>query len=390
MSLSVSPFAKLMFEKVNAKFVSGDATATNEKELQTIFKSFGATEVFARMGTMKNRYEPYIDYSFESMLEKAVIAKDLDLPLNPEINLCPDHADVRGQNGPDLSEFPEIELSKQWHELTIDEMCKAAAQFGEIVAREIFSAGARVNVWNIGNEVNLGYGGVAIKPFPNAFHKEYGPDWYKTPYAVNPELGQMSSAEFLSKSTNEQIKWAKTNLWPYQFRLMKAVTDGISSVDESARFSTHTTWAANTEFTLAFTKSLLESGFPLSSTGLAFYPSASPNAKANYERTKETIAALNSELGLSVFIAEYAYPASTPTGVYSNWSHEVEGYGFTAEGQAGFLKDFLDWGASNGICGVRPWAPDLCALGWEAFALFEADGSVMNPRLALSELAVRR
>ena len=383
-SLSISPFTDFLCGK-GYTFEYGEEKASTPMELQKLYMKAGATEVFGRLCTARKRYSENIaDHSLESTIEKACIARDLGLPFNPEVNLFAIYGDVLGQPGPDFSEYEEIKLSRPWEELTVEEMCDAAHIYGAVMSREILQTGVHVNIWDIGNEVNLGFGGVAIQPFPNAFINELGADWYKPPDAIDPEIGKMSIIKFLGMSESEQISWMREHVWPFQFKLMTAFTQGIESVDKTAKFTTHTTWAHNTDYTLAFAEGLLRSGFKLDCMGLSYYPSADKDAQGRYSCVKDTITRLNKELGLESFIAEYAYPASQPEGPYNQWCNSITGYDLTPDGQAGFLRDFLIWGLENNVCGIRPWAPELAVAGWEAFAIFEGGDHNLVARPALT------
>ncbi len=385
-SLSVSPFTQAVLSRgfiiEDSKIYSGSI-----KAIQEYFLQHGATEVFARICTRKNMYSlSNSDHSLQSALALAQMARELDLPLNPEINLFSIYGDVTGQPGPDFSDYPELKTEKPWNQLNIDEMCVLAEQYGAIIAESILGTGVSVNFWDIGNEVNLGFGGIALAPFPGAIESEMGKDWYLPPDMVDPEIGRMDTFRFLTMPQKDQIEWAREHLWPGQFALMSALAKGISSVDKEAKFSTHITWAHQSEFALAFTKSLIASAFPLDCMGLSLYPTSEASPDESFYHAKQTIRSIVQECGVKVFIAEYAYPAQEPSGVYKEWNKPVTGYPLTPSGQAAFTEDFLTWGMENGLSGIRPWAPDLVLYGWEAFSLFEKQGIKLIPRPVLNVL----
>lgn len=378
-ALSVSPFTDAMFRAGYTFEDEQGNKASDIEELQKLFVKHGSSEVFVRIATARKRYSlEASDHSLDTGLECARLAAKFGLPLNPEIALFKYYGDVSGQPAPDFSEYPEIKATKPWEQLTIDEMTALLRQYGELVAKELMATGAEINVWDIGNEVDFGIAGIAIQPFLHGIESEMGLDWYRAPDAVNPEIGKQSATS-LSKMGNEGlIKWLETNLWPYQAKLMNAVREGILKADTHAKFSTHIALSTNTDFAVAFYKAMLENGFKLDIAGLSFYPSSSAEPKNRLEAFKNTVKTINSDTGLPVFIAEYAYPAYPEgyiaVGPYLNWNNKVGNYGTNIEGQEALLRDMTSWGIKNGMCGIRPWAPELVTNGWKEFSIFSAEG----------------
>ncbi|MFA6736792.1 MAG: glycosyl hydrolase 53 family protein, partial [Saccharofermentanales bacterium] len=275
-------------------------------------------------------------------------------------------------------EYPEISVSKPWHELTIDEMVPILEKYGDVVAEELLATGVKVNVWDVGNEVNFGVAGVAVKPLPKAIDNEMGENWYRPPDKVNPEIGNLDVYSCLIMETDILVGWMETNLWPYQARLMNAVKTGILKADRGAKFSTHVTYAENTIFTTAFFKAMIENGFAPDVAGVSYYPSSLVDTKGRLTDFKSTVRCLYHEMGLPVFIAEYAYPdysaGTVADGPYKDWNNKVGNYEMDISGQAAFLHDLASWGSLNGICGIRPWAPELLVL-WKEFSMFSLTGS---------------
>ena len=390
-AMSVSPFAESMFAiGVTYEDDSGN-TATDVEELQKLFVEHGANEIYVRIATARKRYSlSSSDHSLETAVSRAKLAVKLGLPLNPELGLFSIYGDVTGQPGPDFSEYPEISVSKPWHELTIDEMVPILEKYGAIVAEELLSTGADINVWNIGNEVNFGTAGVAVQPLQGAMTGEMGSNWYRAPDAVNPEIGMKSVYSMLTTRNSELIDWMEINLWPYQAKLMNAVREGILTVDQDAKFSTHITFFENTEYATAFYNAMDENGFKVDVAGFSFYPSSTASPINRFEALKTTVKSVHDELGLPVFIAEYAYPAypedHTPTGPYKDWNKKQPNYEMDIEGQEQLLRDLASWGISNGICGIRPWAPDLVVL-WTEFAMFSVNYLTAKARPVIDSIA---
>jgi hypothetical protein len=61
-------------------------------------------------------------------------------------------------------------------------------EYGVLVARQIRGTGARIDVWDLGNENEVGVAGVAIRPSIESPH-------YQPPDAMDPEIGRMSTRQ---------------------------------------------------------------------------------------------------------------------------------------------------------------------------------------------------
>jgi len=385
-ALSVSPFTESEFTS-GIVFRDGKRLAQTTEELQRMYVAHGATEVYARIATTRIRNPGNGDHGLDRGLERAVLAKVLGLPFNPELGLWNAYGDVMCQPSPNFRDLPQLKVPGEWTSLSLDQMLPVLKEYGAIVAREIAGTGARVNVWDIGNEVDLGIAGVAIRPFTpqDCASTEGGPGWYKAPDAVDPEIGRMSRAKLLAMPVSDRIAWLRAHLWNYQGRMMAAVADGIRSVDPDAKFSTHTTTSlSNTAVNVAFYKAMREAGFDVDQIGLSYYPTISQNS---LPVLKETAATLQRELGRRVFIAEYGFPAAHIAGQFA-WNAPQEGYQQTDAGQAAFTRDLTAWGVRSGVLsGIRPWAPDFTDPVWSSMALFELAGKTANARPALNAIA---
>src|SRR5580698_1937227 len=92
-SLSVSPFTELVFG-AGITFTDGQSGAANPEELQRMFVKYGANEVYARIATTRAYRSGFGDHSLNRGLERARLAKALDLPFNPELGLFDIYGDV--------------------------------------------------------------------------------------------------------------------------------------------------------------------------------------------------------------------------------------------------------------------------------------------------------
>lgn len=366
-ALSLGQGAKSAFEE-GYVFKRGLKTATNLTELQKLYNDAGATEMFVRINTKRyNDGDLSIDpahaelHSLESGLEICRIASKLRMPINPEIMVAYTYMDSFSQQAPNFKDYPEIvKPNKPWSEYTLDEMKSVLRQYGALVARQLKKTGCSVNYWNLGNEANFGFGGVSVG--------------LKT--AVNPQLESKSLWEMFTLPSFG-TDWLKDNVWNYNGQMMAALADGIRKVDRKAKFSTHvTTSVADTTSITSFFQTLANNGFKVDQAGISFYPTSMTYNQDPVGTVKEMITALHLQVGVPVFIAEYAYPsASIDSGTYQDWDTPLTGYAISESDQARFTDDFLAWGRKNGVSGIRPWAPDLIEGEWRSMSLFNADAS---------------
>jgi hypothetical protein len=382
--LGATSFSDSMFVGGFA-FTDGQREARTTADLQRMMMAHGGNEVFTRLGSSRTVVGRRRGSGIAAALVRGALARSVDLPLNPELLLCAQYGDMGGQPEPDFSGFPEIKLSRPWHELGIAEMCEAMRIYGRLTAREILENGATVNVWDIGNEVEFGIAGVAIPPLDPRIG---GADWrYKAPDNVDPEIGKMTLGRFFTMAPPERVAWGKAHLWPYVGRIMAAVAEGIREVDPKAVFATHASAIASLmpEVFVGFYEALDAAGFRTLDLGVSYYPTNTKVIHDRFALFKKTVCTAMERLRRPVYIAEFGYAAGPVTYGGQDWANPVDGYPCTPKGQADFLRDLTEWGVRSGaISGIRPWAPDFVGSTWQGMALFEApkDGvSMARPAL---------
>jgi len=387
-SLSVSPFTEIVLN-AGTTFSDGTTPATTVEETQRLFVRHGANEVYARIATTQKYRTGFGDHSMDRGLERAKLAVALGLPFNPELGLFNIYGDIRCQPPPDFADYPAIKLPGPWSSLTLDQMIVALRAYGAAAARQIVSTGVHVRVWDLGNEVELGVAGVAVRPVAgNCDDTAGGPNWYQPPDRVDPAIGQMTFQTVMQMPEGRRIEWLAAHIWPYEAKLFAAVANGIRSVDPNARFSTHLSGIAATQpaVTVAFFKAMDAGGFTVNEIGISYYPTSSQFPRDRLQAFKDMATSVRRELARPVFIAEFGYPASTMSGVFS-WNAAVAGYPQTPDGQAQFVHDLVAWGAREHVLsGIRPWAPDLALATWAPMALFERDGRIATARPALDAM----
>jgi hypothetical protein len=381
-SLSVSPFTEAVLSHV--ALTDGRGTARTVADVQRLFMRHGASEVYARIATRRHTGGTG-EAGFLRGLERARLARSLGLPFNPELGLFAVYGDAATyQQPPDFSGYPAIRLPSPWLSLTLEEMERALRQYGELVARQILGTGVRVEVWDIGNEVEFGVAGVAVRAL--------GGGAYRAPGRVDPAIGTMSAGELIGMTVAARIAWLRRHLWPYVGRLLAATAAGIRSVDRNARFSTHISgiFEPTAAVPLAFWEAMEHAGFHADVLGTSYYPTAGGLAGPGnrFAWLKDTAAQLARRFGKPVFIAEGDYPSATITGPYP-YNSPVPGYPQSNTGQARFIYDLVRWGVKSGhLAGFRPWAPDFCTKGgWAPMSFFTVSGRTGHAKPGLSAMA---
>jgi len=390
-SLSVSPFVETVL-KTGTRFTDGTLTATSAEELQRLFVSHGANEVYARISTRQSLVRGAGDHTMNRGLERARMAAALHLPFNPELGLFGSYGDIRCQPPPDFSDYPDIVLPRPWSSLTLDEMTSVLRAYGAAAAKLILGTGVTVDVWDLGNEVEFGVAGVAVQPMPGGCDAAAGATGaYEPPDRIDRQIGQMSATTLAQMDVERRTAWLRDHLWPYEAKMFAAVAEGIRSVDRGVRFSTHVSGVASTQpaFAAAFFTAMRDGGFVVDEAGVSYYPTSSAYPSDRLQAFKEMAIAVKAAIGRPVFVAEFGYPAATMGGVFS-WNDAVPGYPLTADGQARFVRDLVAWGTRDGVLsGIRPWAPDLVMPGWSPMALFNRQGSLVSARPVLDAFAPR-
>lgn len=390
-SLSVSPFVETTLG-TGTRFTDGTLTATSAEELQRLFVSHGANEVYARISTRQSLVRGAGDHTMNRGLDRARMAAALHLPFNPELGLFGSYGDIRCQPPPDFTDYPAIVLPRPWSSLTLEEMTGALRAYGALAAKQIAATAAIVNIWDLGNEVEYGVAGVAVRPMPGGCDASAGAtSAYEAPDGIDRAIGLMSATTLARMDSPHRIAWLRDHIWPYEAKMFAAVAEGIRSVDPGARFSTHVSGVASTQpaFAAAFFTAMKNAGFVVDEAGVSYYPTSSPDPKDRLQAFKDMAIAVKAAIGRPVFVAEFGYPAAAMGGVFS-WNDAVPGYPLTADGQARFVRDLVAWGTRDGVLsGIRPWAPDLAVPGWAPMALFSRQGSLSTARPALDAFTPR-
>lgn len=380
-ALSLSPFSLNQFEE-GYTFQIGDQTASTPAQLQNIYRSLGSTEMFVRVATKRHRtYNPdgsldnTVDgekdenanvHTFDQALELCKIAKTLNIPINPEIMCAYTYMDMDKIQAPRFEEYPDIyalQHGKKWEELSLDEILVILEKYGEFVADSILATGCTVRNWNLGNEANFGFAGVGMGQ--------------KT--AVDSKLGSASAMKRYMSAVFS-VWWLKEHVWKYEAQTLAAVKRGIlkayskAGIDASdVKFSTHIATVVFTPRACAsFFRYMASHGYAMETAGISYYPSAPAMSFDKKQLLTKTVTRINKKCNIPVFIAEFSYPSGPMDGPFAGWNKQLGNYEKTPQGQADIYSDVLSWGKTNGMAGIRYWAPDY--KGWYSMSMFEFDG----------------
>ena len=371
-ALSLSPFSLPQFQK-GYTFTVGDKTATTPEELQQIYMELGSTEMYVRIATKRhvtseNTTDGEPDenanvHTFDQGIKLCQIAATLDIPINPEIMCAYTYMDMDRVQAPRFEEYPEIyalQNGKKWSELSLEEICVVLEAYGEFVADAILETGCTVNNWNLGNEANFGFAGVGMG----------------AETAVDAKLGKASAMKRYMASVFS-VWWLKKHVWQYNVKEFAAIKKGILKAYEkrnldvsNIKFSTHIATVVFTpRCSAAYFKYMAENGYDMETAGISYYPSAPAMSFNKKKLLTKTITKINKKCDIPVFIGEFSYPSGKMEGPFAGWNKKLKGYEKNQQGQANIYSDVIAWGKSNGMAGIRYWAPDY--EGWYSMSMFE-------------------
>lgn len=351
------------YAKYNYTYSNGTHTATDLKGLQEMFNSYGATEMYVRINTTrhypqsgnKDFYHAKI-HCLDESLKACQVAADLNMPINVEVGCFAAYSDAFESQYPDFDEYTDEELGityptdgngnrKEWKNMSIDEICLVLRGYGKFLASTIKNeTGANVEIWDLGNETNYGFGGIMM-PLKSSVSKATSKPFWIT---------------YLKK--NFGADWLAKNIWRYNGQMFAALKTGIQEVYPNAKFSSHistVTWGA--DYVVKYFKTLAKNGYKVDQAGISYYPNATGVILDKIAQIKQIVLACNNELGVNVMLAEFGYAneSGLASGTFSSWNNKVHGYELTDEDGAKFISELITWGKNNGMAGIRPWAPEL-------------------------------
>ena len=384
LALSLSPFSSKSI-KEGYTYEYNNKQINNMKDLEKIYIEKGASEMYVRIATKRSITPDDITdgeidtnanvHTFDQAIELCKIAKELNIPINPEVMLAYTYMDMEKQQAPRFNEYPDIyklQKGKNWSELSLEEIIIILKAYGNFLAKEILKTGCKVNNWNLGNEANFGFAGVSLG--------------LKT--AVNKKLEKVSGfMRYILPLFAPQ--WLENNIWKYNAKMFSAVKEGILQAytdlnidNKNVKFSTHIATVVMTPGTSArYFNCLKENGYLVDTAGISFYPSAPSMYADSMILFKKTVKEINNRCKIPVFIAEFSYPSGKMSGTFAGWNRKVKGYPHSEEGQAKIYKDVINWGKNHGVIGIRYWAADY--EDWGSMGLFKFENKHGKPKKAL-------
>ena len=237
-----------------------------------------------------------------------------------------------------------------WGSLSLADRAAAARQWAAEATRQLRTDGIQTRTYGIGNETDYGFCGV---------------------FQMTSDLGVL-----------------RQTIWPQAATLMKATIQGIEEAAgrTDLEFILHISRGHDTELALAFFETMRNQGVKVSLAGLSYYPSSW--GQSGHDQFDVTVSRLHSELGLRVFVPEYAYPAESR---WSGWNHAIAGYPLDEAGQAKFVRDLRSRVFTDSrFEGAIYWTPEeaLTDADWSVMGLFVPSPDRKSPaaRAALDAL----
>lgn len=366
--------------------------ANNLQQLQQIYNAYGATEMYVRINTTRYDPDPSVNdfyharmHCLQESLKACEAAVALNMPINVELGCFAAYSDAFESQYPDFSEYRDAELGieypkdkngarKEWKDMSLDEIKTVLRAYAKLVATEIKATGANVEIWDLGNETNYGFGGIMM-PLDCSVSKATGKQFWIT---------------YLKK--NFGADWLAENIWCYNGQMFAALKEGITEVYPNAKFSSHistVTWGP--DYTVKYYKTLEENGYKVDQAGISYYPNATGVIHDKIAQIKQIVLAVNKECGVNVMLAEYGYANQTglASGTFASWSNPVHGYALTDEDAAKFLAELIAWGKKHGMAGIRPWAAELdWANPWFDFEIVYNEDTQKTEKIATAKNAL--
>jgi len=227
---------------------------------------------------------------------------------------------------------------EEWKDLTMDEIGERLCEYTYKAAKYYLDAGIKIDIYEIGNEIERGI--LDFRPME------------KIP-APDDDKNQFWNVDYYQE-----------NIWNLESKLLKKAIEGVKKADPGAVIGLHIAgvgWSENDVFLKGFYDSMDSFGVPYDVIGLSYYwgypisdilqdPYYSSGLFAN---TLDYLAAR----GKKIIFSEWAYP-NNPAGTLNN---NDNGYDFTPEGQALWVRHFLDFCEINPhVIGSFYFYPEYC------------------------------
>jgi arabinogalactan endo-1,4-beta-galactosidase len=239
------------------------------------------------------------------------------------------------------ADFEKQPAPAVWADLPYEDKVATIEAYAARVTQHLVNAGVKVDLFEIGNEIDFGVCG------------EFEEEWPK----------------------RVSIDYMRARVWPRMAPILAAAQRGVRRVKPDARFVLHLTRWDEPAYDLAFWQTMQAQGVTVDLAGLSYFPSSNGGTIPALLANAHTI---HEALDRPVLLCETAYPSEPAfPGQFATWNQPVAQYPLDEAGQAAWLRDLLRaTRASDDIAGAYYWSPEWLGSGmWDAFALFRADGT---------------
>lgn len=235
-----------------------------------------------------------------------------------------------------------------WRGLSLEERAAEARHHAGLVARHFKSLGIETPLFQVGNEIEYGLCG----SYSESIRREH-PTWMR-----------------------------HRGIWDEVAVLVGEAIRGVQEVSPEALFVLHVAHWFNTEFCIAFYRTVQEAGVDFDFLGSSYYPTSGIPQQHfaignSFSDLATFVGPLTDAIGKPLIIVETGYPSCEHFhGEFAGWTHTVHGYPLTLDGQRKWIAEFLEWSRKcDGVQGVFYWSPEFYShANWSAFALFDKHG----------------
>jgi arabinogalactan endo-1,4-beta-galactosidase len=224
-----------------------------------------------------------------------------------------------------------------WKDLDVLQTCQALERYCFETVDHLKRRGLPIAVYEVGNEIERGICG-------------FRPDERVPRPAAVDQL--------------RDVPWMRQNVWLPEALLLTAAIRGIRRADPQGQIVLHIATRPSPEdpLVVGFFEAMLQAGVPFDYAGLSFYPwigfpTAPP--KENWHADLDTWVSALGQLGKPVIICEYSYPHHPVKPEPGMVAAPLPDYPFSPEGQAAWVRDFLEWCQSTpNVAGSFYFYPD--------------------------------
>ena len=240
-----------------------------------------------------------------------------------------------------------------WKDLDYDGKVKAVEAYAERVTKHFADAGVKIDLFEIGNEIDFGICG------------EFEEEWPK----------------------RVSLDYMRAKIWARMAPIILAAENGVKKVRPEAKFILHLARWSEAAYCTAFWQAMLAAGVQMDYAGLSYFPTSAAEPKERSLPFLLTqVDSIYIKLNRPVIICESGYPSEPKfSGQFADWNKPIDGYTLDPAGQAKWLSDYFAAARDDHeLAGVFYWSPEWYdSEMWSAFALFDSKG---NAKPALRSL----